>query len=1053
MSGLNIFKKLKKGCSFLAICLIISAPLMSQAQAADVVTTYQDENGWKLLVNGNDFYVKGVVWGYTPRNQNFNYNLYGQSDEFVKKLLDYEYGLMRAAGVNAVRSFSIMPPKWVTYVYEEYGIMTVINPLMGRYGATIGGKWVPRTDYSDELTRATLKKEMLEVVEKYKNVSGVLMFAFGNESNYGLEWSSLEIENLPEGERHKEKAKYLYSLFNEVMTAGKKIDKNHPFTVVNGEVQYIDLIAEYVPALDIFGVNSYRGKSYTDLWEDVKNKLDLPVLFFESGSDAYNARTKQEDMLSQATILKNQWQEMYTKSYGNGEEGNSIGAFVFEWRDEWWKFNVGEQAEMDVHNTNASWAAGGYPSDFVEGANNMNEEWWGITRLGTVNSDGIYTAEPRMAYDTMKEVWKIDPYLYKKAAINQSFNEINMDYLELKGDVRRLKEESKETTQKIRLSGARIETKFIMQGFDEDLAEDGEEGIDFQSGQMLFLDFAFDPTDKITGQASINILADVPDELMEINYGMRGETVNVLQVETVNFTGDDVTVLVPVEVDDRERVEIYDFSATYSTDDFDFNSFYHTPRYHWGYEGDFFGLIRETTDMAGEDIWNAKAPEGAEFVGKRKLDGLKIVAGPEIFWGANPKVVLKYWQTHDLPIIGETEYSFIHSEDVSRAGDSATATSATTRQSRATTLFGKTNITDSSNIEVGLIAAASEKIDDKYTYKDGNQIKEDEIEFEDTLGIKARLNFNVFGAQAYVAGAYQGLVADGGTAVIPGNFISLLPYSDYGNKREFDAGVMMNYGHWMIFPRVLWRDNLEDSNPLIPPDINGNELTTGISPRNTDDDPFAVLDNRAARSAEIFFTYDPTGATPFAAWDNDWRENAPVAFSFGANYTEWRETTDANLFFFEPTSENASFGVGLPPEDTWAVASRIVANPNNRLTLIANLLGAYQQSTGDPTGGTRKFYEAEGKVVFDRKHILSGYVKKDAWGPYDFHEQFNITYPWQYKLDYSYLLDSNLDELTSSKIGVRGLYRTLDSNSPGDEYQDGRNDFMFETIFYVNWAF
>ena len=56
---------------------------MSQAQAADVVTTYQDENGWKLLVNGNDFYVKGVVWGYTPRNQNFNYDLYGQPPEQV----------------------------------------------------------------------------------------------------------------------------------------------------------------------------------------------------------------------------------------------------------------------------------------------------------------------------------------------------------------------------------------------------------------------------------------------------------------------------------------------------------------------------------------------------------------------------------------------------------------------------------------------------------------------------------------------------------------------------------------------------------------------------------------------------------------------------------------------------------------------------------------------------------------------------------------------------------------------------------------------------------
>ena len=67
-------------------------------------------------------------------------------------------------------------------------------------------------------------------------------------------------------------------------------------------------------------------------------KLDLPVVFFEFGSDAFNAREFREDQVSQAMILKDQWQEMYNKAAGNGEEGNSIGAFIFEWRDEWWKY-------------------------------------------------------------------------------------------------------------------------------------------------------------------------------------------------------------------------------------------------------------------------------------------------------------------------------------------------------------------------------------------------------------------------------------------------------------------------------------------------------------------------------------------------------------------------------------------------------------------------------------------------------------------------------------------------------------------------------------------
>ena len=237
MSGLNLFKCMKKVCSMLTIILAISAPFVSQAQASDKVTTYKDENGWKLQVNGRDHYIKGVVWGYTPMGENYTYNLWGESDEFVKKVLDYDFGRMKAAGVNTVRSFAMIPPKWVTYIYTQHGIMSVINPLMGRYGHTVAGKWIPQTDYSDELTRTVLKADMLEIVEKYKNTPGVLMFAFGNESNYGLEWSSFEIENLPVGEQNKEKARYLYSLFNEVMAAGKRIDKNHLFTIVNGDIQ------------------------------------------------------------------------------------------------------------------------------------------------------------------------------------------------------------------------------------------------------------------------------------------------------------------------------------------------------------------------------------------------------------------------------------------------------------------------------------------------------------------------------------------------------------------------------------------------------------------------------------------------------------------------------------------------------------------------------------------------------------------------------------------------------------------------------------------------
>ena len=149
MAESSFFKFTSKVCSTLAVALLLSVPVANQAFAADVVETFKDESGWKLQVNGQDYFVKGVVWGYTPRGQNYSYNLWSESDDHIRKVLDYDFGLLKAAGVNTNRSFTMIPPKWVTYIYREHGIMSVINPLMGRYGYSINGRWVPVTDYSD----------------------------------------------------------------------------------------------------------------------------------------------------------------------------------------------------------------------------------------------------------------------------------------------------------------------------------------------------------------------------------------------------------------------------------------------------------------------------------------------------------------------------------------------------------------------------------------------------------------------------------------------------------------------------------------------------------------------------------------------------------------------------------------------------------------------------------------------------------------------------------------------------------------------------------------
>lgn len=501
------------------------------------------------------------------------------------------------------------------------------------------------TDYSDPEVRKVLIENAINTVRKYKDVPGVLLFLFGNESNYGLEWKSTEIENLPVGERHKAKARYLYTLFEEILKKAKMIDKNHPVAICNGDLQYIDLIAKYCKSLDILGANVYRGISATDLFKTVKEKLNLPFMFTEFGCDAFNAKTGEEDQYHQALFLKGQWQEVYHKSYGKGEEANCIGGLVFEWIDEWWK--TGQSYDLEVHNIDASWENGGYYFDFEPGKNNMNEEWWGICALSKQQISGINIKMnkrvPRASYYLLQEVFKINPFEFNIKEIDDYFAQIDLNSCIQRGELNAMKEQLKEEKM-IKVTGGRILAELVVNSDNEKIQE-GKKGLNVSDGEMVFIDFEFNPLNNLKGTLSINILGNVPDKKGELHfYGDRGEPYDVL-ITTNQYL---LEATSKQNVKDNERIEIYSFSFDYYTPTFDLKGFYHTGHYHWLYEGDFFGLLQEANNIPEYDLYNAKAPIGVEFIGKKSLNGLKILAGPELYWGANPKIMVKYYKNFGM---------------------------------------------------------------------------------------------------------------------------------------------------------------------------------------------------------------------------------------------------------------------------------------------------------------------------------------------------------------------------------------------------------------------
>ena len=384
------------------VLLLISTSCISQQSK---VIVKKENNGFVLEFNGKPFFITGMNWDYYPIGTNYKYSLWQQPAATIKEALDYEMPLLKNMGVNAIRQYAVIPPEWIKYIYNKYRIYTVLNHTFGRYGLTINEKWEANTDYSNQSVKETLLKEVDSMVFKYKNTPGLLMYLLGNENNYGLFWQGAETENIPiENRKSTIAAIHLYQLFNKAAISMKAIDNNCPIAICNGDLMYLDIITKECKDVDVLGVNIYRGISFGDAFQRIKNVYNKPVMFTEFGADAFNQITKGEDQKDQANCLVENWKEVYANAAGGGKAANCIGGFTFQFSDGWWK--SGQDINLDKHDSTASWSNGGYKYDFKKGVNNMNEEWFGICAKGATNKNGVYKLYPREAYYALKKVNK-----------------------------------------------------------------------------------------------------------------------------------------------------------------------------------------------------------------------------------------------------------------------------------------------------------------------------------------------------------------------------------------------------------------------------------------------------------------------------------------------------------------------------------------------------------------------------------------------------------------------------------------------------------------------
>lgn len=387
------------------------------------VTIENYENGhWRLMVDGRPFFIRGISYSPTKvgigANSDLNYaerwmfsdinnNGFNDAayDAWVDKNLNDikdddesaigDFKLLQNIGINTIRYYAPNYPKnryeptlinkeLLREMHFKFGISVAIGDFLGAYTIGNSADYQKGTDYMDEDQLREMKKVVYDKVMDLKDEPFVLMWILGNENSMGLDYEGVNATRTNASIYPEAYAKFL----NDVAKMIHEIDRDHPVAVGNIELQLFDYYKKYAPEIDILGVNSYRGsKGFGSLWADAKDIFDRPIAITEYGCDAY-WNEKGVDETAQKNYFKGKFSDIVLNRAGGLSVGNSIGGFIYEYLDEWWKDTMG--AGEDLHDIKATFAF-----DFPDGYS--QEEWLGIAGQGD-GKNSPFKRQLRQAY-------------------------------------------------------------------------------------------------------------------------------------------------------------------------------------------------------------------------------------------------------------------------------------------------------------------------------------------------------------------------------------------------------------------------------------------------------------------------------------------------------------------------------------------------------------------------------------------------------------------------------------------------------------------------------
>lgn len=370
----------------LPIQIYLDLPSPSVPSAPALVRTYgrqlvvRDRLSDGALAPPLHYAIKGVAWSPSSRDTPDIFSV--RRTEFVNWYVT-DIQQLRAMNANTV------------YTFLDFGTNAAAFRVLDNLYKN-GLKAIVTVDENG--TGNTNK--LVEVVTAYRNHPAILGWCIGNE------WNINSYHGLfpPPPEGYYAAAAFTESLARMV----KALDANHPVISTHGDIyppEMNTLANQLCPSVDIWGLNVYRGPSFTTLFDDWVGVTDKPMFLAEYGTDAYRTLMFKVDPIlqdlvsvdgavdedTQARWGRGLWREIASHLSAVNLTNVCLGGTVFEWCDEWWKAQAAFGGQVGRHDNlgfYTSWNPQGHPDSVA------NEEWF-----GQVSADRF----PRQSYFNFQE--------------------------------------------------------------------------------------------------------------------------------------------------------------------------------------------------------------------------------------------------------------------------------------------------------------------------------------------------------------------------------------------------------------------------------------------------------------------------------------------------------------------------------------------------------------------------------------------------------------------------------------------------------------------------